>query len=481
MSTNWKDKAVEILRMSLTPIPHELSELDWKSGLSSKSERLARHICAFCNHTGGGLFAYGVNDDASFAVLSKEQVEAIVCTLGNIAHNNLSQSIDIDHAVLDYDGHAVLFVYVPEQKEKPIFLRGKDYQESYCRVNGQTRKMSNLQVRNIIASSQGVSSEERIAKKGLTKREVVGMLDCQAFFSLLGRDIPKSDDAILSRLSEYGCCSGELDDWDITNLGAILFANNLDDFGELANRKVIIRKYASSNNRDLLLEHTEKRGYASCFEDIVKLIVKLVSTESIGALREYVPAYPMVAIREFVANALVHQDFDVSGIRTSVEIFSNRITITNPGTPLNDINRLIDLPPNSRNEKLAQLMFLLGLCERRGSGIDRAICAIEQMYLPAPKIAKEEQCTRVTLFPHKELKKMTRQEKVDACYQHACLMNEDGNALNNMSVRKRFNLNKTQSSVASRIIADTLEANLIKVANADIVSKKLISYLPYYA
>lgn len=76
---------------------------------------------------------------------------------------------------------------------------------------------------------------------------------------------------------------------------------------------------------------------------------------------------------------------------------------------------------------------------------------------------------------------MTRQEKVDACYQHACLMNEDGNALNNMSVRKRFNLNKTQSSVASRIIADTLEANLIKVANADIVSKKLISYLPYYA
>lgn len=125
-------------------------------------------------------------------------------------------------------------------------------------------------------------------------------------------------------------------------------------------------------------------------------------------------------------------------------------------------------------------MFLLGFCERRGSGIDRAIAAIEEWHLPAPRISKDESCTRVTLFPHKKLNDMTREEKVEACYQHACLMNEDGKAINNQSVRERFNLNKTQSAVASRIIADTLESNLIKVANTDIVSKKLMTYVPYY-
>ena len=75
---------------------------------------------------------------------------------------------------------------------------------------------------------------------------------------------------------------------------------------------------------------------------------------------------------------------------------------------------------------------------------------------------------------------MTKGEKIEACYQHACLLNEDGMTLNNQSVRDRFNLNKTQSSVASRIIADTQEAGLIKVSNADIVSKKYATYVPYY-
>ncbi len=41
---NWKDKALDILKESLTPIPHELSELDWKSNLSTKTDRLAQHI-----------------------------------------------------------------------------------------------------------------------------------------------------------------------------------------------------------------------------------------------------------------------------------------------------------------------------------------------------------------------------------------------------------------------------------------------------
>lgn len=477
---NWKDKAIDILRASLNPIPHELSELDWKSGLSPKSERLAQHICAFCNHQGGGMFAFGINDDATFVSLDKEQTDAIIKRLGNIAHNNLSCAVDIDHAILDYEGHPVLFIYVPEQREKPIYLRGKDYKDSYCRSTGQTVRMSPIQVRNAIATSQGVNFEERTAKPGLSKNDILLLLNYRKFFELQDKDIPKSVDSIISRLSEYGFCEGEGNDWRITNMGALLFANNLNDFAELRNRKVIVRKYVGSNNRDMLIEQIGQYGYAIGFEGLIDFIMKYVSNENIDVKREAVAQYPRVAIREFVANALVHQDFSISGINITIEIYSNRIVITNPGAPLNDVNRLIDLPPNSRNEKLAEQMFLLGFCERRGSGIDRAIAAIESMYLPAPRIAKEETCTRVTLYPHKDIGDMTKGEKIEACYQHACLLNEDGMTLNNQSVRDRFNLNKTQSSVASRIIADTQEAGLIKVSNADIVSKKYATYVPYY-
>lgn len=154
-------------------------------------------------------------------------------------------------------------------------------------------------------------------------------------------------------------------------------------------------------------------------------------------------------------------------------------SITNLGAIL-FANRLSDLPPQSRNEQLAQMMFQLGICERRGSGIDRAIEAVEKMFLPAVKFTKSEQHTRVFMFPQKGLKDMTKQEKISACYQHACLMYEDGEAVNNQSVRERFELNKNDSSIASRIISDTVEAGLIKPADNETTSKKYMTYIPFY-
>ena len=51
-----------------------------------------------------------------------------------------------------------------------------------------------------------------------------------------------------------------------------------------------------------------------------------------------------------------------------VELFSGRLEITNPGKPLVQIDRMIDLLPRSRNEALAALMRRMGLCEEQGSG-----------------------------------------------------------------------------------------------------------------
>ena len=76
---------------------------------------------------------------------------------------------------------------------------------------------------------------------------------------------------------------------------------------------------------------------------------------------------------------------------------------------------------------------------------------------------------------------MKKREKIMACYQHACLMFEDNIAINNQSIRERFGLSKNQSSVASRIIADTIEEKLIKPADEDSVSKKVSMYVPFYA
>lgn len=481
MAKQWHNKALQFLRDSLNPIPQELNELDWKSALSDKSEKLARHISAFANTNGGGILAFGVANDASFVELSQIEIEEIVKTLGNIAKNNLSHAIVLDHAVLEYEGHPVLFVQIPEQQDKPVYLRGGDIYDAYIRSAGHTVKMSREQVRHIIALSDGLSFESRIAMDGLTPERVLELLDYEQFYKLIKRTVPQERATILQTLSEYHYCESNGEQFSITNMGAILFARDLREFPTLKGREMIVRRYKGTNNRVLdLPEYHHYQGYASGFETLISYIMDLTSVEYIQTIREREYTYPEVAIREFVANALVHQDFGVFGMQLTVEIFTNRIIITNPGSCLNEVSRLINLPPKSRNEDLAQALFLLHVCEKRGSGYDRAVAAIEEMQLPPYKTESGEDFVRVTMYPKKKLEEMTKEEKIQACYQHCCLLYEDDKVLNNQAVRERFGLDKNKNSVASRIISDTIEKGLLKPFDNENISKKFTAYIPFY-
>lgn len=479
---SWKEKALVILKDSLYPVPIELNELDWKSGISSKTDRLAQHICAFANLQGGGLLVYGVNNDASLFSISQTEADRIVTLLGNIAKNNLNTSIEIEHSIMDFQGHSLLFVHIPEQSDKPAHLRGNDMFNCYTRSAGQTVKMTRKQVQILISQSRGIQFEEMLALENLTKEQVLEKINYQKLYELLDKNISKNTDSIIAVLKEYNFIKDKNNSWAITNLGAILFAKDINDYPDLKGRNVIVRQYVGSNNRELEKEQNGVFGYAAGFEGLINFIIKqLPKTEIIEGIRKDIPIYPKVAIREFVANALIHQDFAISGMPITIEIFSNRFVITNPGAPLNDVNRLLDMPPRSRNEILAQSMLLLGICERRGSGIDRAIAAIEERKLPPVKFEKSETHTKVILFPPKKLNEMTKPDKIRACYQHACLLFEDRKDLNNQSVRERFGIDKNSSYIASKIIADTFSAGLIKLSDPEITSKKYATYVPYYA
>ena len=131
---------------------------------------------------------------------------------------------------------------------------------------------------------------------------------------------------------------------------------------------------------------------------------QLPSSEEIGrALRREVRMFPKIAVRELVANALIHQDFSMTGTGPMVEIFTDRIEITNPGPPLIDPLRFIDEPPQSRNEALAAMMRRLNICEERGTGIDKVIAEIELYQLPAPDFQATPKHTRAFLFAPRKL------------------------------------------------------------------------------
>jgi predicted HTH transcriptional regulator len=130
------------------------------------------------------------------------------------------------------------------------------------------------------------------------------------------------------------------------------------------------------------------------------------------ALRRAVPLYPELAARELVANAIIHQDFSIGGTGAMVEIFDGRIEITNPGTTLNDIQPILNHAPRSRNEALARFMRRVGICEERGSGIDKVVSETETHQLPPPLWEQQDAAFRATLFAPKPFREMDRLERV---------------------------------------------------------------------
>jgi ATP-dependent DNA helicase RecG len=300
---------------------------------------------------------------------------------------------------------------------------------------------------------------------------------------MTAQPLPQNKDGIFEKLKADNLVYECVDGWAITNLGAILFAKNLQDFNRLSRKALRIIHYQGKNRIKTKSENLRLKGYAVDFEDNIQYINNLLpKNEVIGqALRKEVRMYPEIAIRELVANALIHQDFTIFGTGPTIEIFEDRIEITNPGHPLVDTLRMMDEPPRSRNESIASLMRRMNICEERGSGIDKVIFEIEFYQLPPPNFVAKEQSIVVTLYAHQLLREMDKDARIRACYQHACLKYVSNEQLTNASLRKRLNISKNNSGQATRIINDTLDVKYIQPSDPENRSRKHVKYLPFWA
>lgn len=326
--------------------------------------------------------------------------------------------------------------------------------------------------------------EKAVCAENLSGQAVLERLDYPALFELLELPLPEGRAGILDKLVQERFVTERGDDrFDITNLGGILFAKRLADFDTLARKAVRVIVYRGTGRIETLREQTGGKGYASGFAGLVSYINdQLPANEVLGqAFRKEFRMYPEIAVRELVANAIIHQDFTVTGDGPKIEIFDDRVEITNPGRPLIDPLRFVDEPPQSRNETLAAFMRRVNICEERGSGIDKTLFQIELHQLPAPDFRVTGQHTVAVLFSHMPLDKMEKPERIRACYLHACLKRVSNDYMTNESLRKRLQLPDKEYPKASRIIRETIAVELVKPFDPSSKSRKHAKYLPFWA
>lgn len=394
----------------------------------------------------------------------------------------LTPKIDIDIQSVDIDGKTVVVFVIPAAIQNPTSFSGREK----IRIDQTTHNLKDYPEieRRLWAKLNAYPFEFNHAAEGLDAAGALALLSVESYFDLLKQPMPATREEIVAILIKDRVLEHLPSGIAVTNLGALLFAKELGQFQQLARKAARVIRYAGTTRKDGLLEQIGTRGYAVGFEPLLTYIRnQLPHRETIGGgLRADSEFIPAVAIREFVANALIHQDFTMSGTAPMIEIFDDRIEITNPGRPLVDTERFIDHPPRSRNEGLSGMMHRLGICEERGSGVDRALLEIEAQKLPAPKFEAGDDFCRISLYANQPYAALDTAARLRACYQHACVQYfVQGTPMSNASLRERLGIDEANYSIVSRLIKETLEADLIKIHDPLNKSTKHRKYLPHWA
>lgn len=364
---------------------------------------------------------------------------------------------------------------------QPLKFMGIDY----IRVGTSNQKLNLFpeKERRIWESFESSKFELAFAKTGLTFRQLSEYLDLNFYVSHINENL-NNDTALKQSLIDNNIVSQVGEDlFNITNLGAYTLAKNLQDFAVLQDRSIFITRYQGNMKlANASYNEIEKAGIIVSFHKILKDImdhIPYVENYDNG-IRKDIYKFPIIAVRELLANALVHQDFTISGMRPMVEIFDNRLVISNPGIPLIEPLRFLDVPPRSRNPELANILSKFHITESRGTGIDKVVYSLEQAHLPAVEIlSKGTTATQVTIREKKSFSNLSVTEKNESIYWDASLKYVNDMKISNSSIRETFGLLDKDASQVSKAIASSLEAHLIKPYDKN-ASKRYMEYIPYW-
>lgn len=471
----------------LTSYPSECEWVEFKHNFHSPEEigeRLSALANGACLHNQPyGYLVFGVEDvthkiiGTTFKVKTHKKGNE---NLENWLSNLLSPRIDYRTYEFDYKpGLHISIFAIPASIDRPINFQ----KVAYIRIGSVTRKLSDFPEKQskIWRNSSGATFEKEIAKYNVTSSEVIQLLSTQTYFELLKLPYPSDQKDVIEKFVSEKLIVKDGSNYNITKLGVILLAKDLSAFESVQRKSVRVIVYKGRNKIDTIREQIGGKGYAIGFEGLLDWVNgQLPANEEIGrAFRLETRMYSEIAIRELVANALIHQDFSEKGF-PMIEIFSDRIEISNPGNPLIQPERFID-EYISRNEKLADLMRRMGFCEEKGSGLDKVIFYNELFQLPPIKVSIGSNRTNVTMYSYKPLNDMDKEERTRACYQHACLKYVSNEKMTNQTLRERFKIDSRNAATVSRIIREALVEKVIKDVDPENKSRKYACYIPFWA
>ena len=244
----------------------------------------------------------GTNFNPAVARKGNEPLESWLLRL-------LQPRIDFRFFEARVDGKRVVLLEIDCAAHQPTSFMGN----GFIRVGSTKRRLKDYpeKERALWRVFDKIRFENGIASERVSTEEVLLRLDYPAYFDLLQTPLPDNHGAILESLCRDQLIErGKAGGFNITNLGALLFAKQLIDFPSLKRKALRVIQYRGKGRTETIREQEGVKGYASGFEGLINYVDSILPTNEIieKALRRTVPMFPNIAVREIVANALIHQD-----------------------------------------------------------------------------------------------------------------------------------------------------------------------------
>lgn len=452
-----------------------------------EAERIGHTISACANaailsERDRGYIVWGIKDGTREKIgttVRLKQLKRGGENFENWVNHMLDPSLMVEMIDFEEDGKQFSILAFEPTYTKPVHFGGI----AYIRIGENVRRLREHpeHERAVWLATSRRKFESAVALQHQSAEEVLSKLNHKTYYERSGQQHPSNNAEILRKFESLGVIVPDMEGgYDITNLGALLFANDITIFPSISGKSIRVIHYDGVDKSKGKDEIDGKRGYAVGFPGLLQYVEKKISDEKYeGGVRKITNKYSQTAIREVIANALIHQDFTVTGTAPVVEIYSNRVEVTNPGNSLVGRNRIID-ERRSRNVKLADAMKEMGLCELRGGGIDKAIKEIEEMSLPAPHFWESADSMRVVLWGPRSFKELAKEERVWACFCHCVVRFLRNERMTNTTLRERFSLSADDYQKISLVISQTRKADLIKPEDPA-QGKRHGKYVPYWA
>ncbi|MBI5389811.1 putative DNA binding domain-containing protein [Candidatus Woesearchaeota archaeon] len=322
-------------------------KIEFKEGISN----LDKEMVAFANAEGGRIFL-GVTDAGKAVGITP--TNAFTSQIQDIA-NNCDPSVTISLKKVD----CILVVEVEEGKQKPYRCSSG----FYMRVGPNSQKMKTGDIRNLIFAQGQIKFDNQQMNTFDFKD-----FDQEAFVDYLKRaGIPPAKDK-KSRLFNLGVFDGIT----LNNTGVLFFSKNPKKY--LINAYVTCARYKGTDKVNVIDRKDIEANVVKQLEDSIKFIERntTLSYEIKGLIRKEIPEYPLEALREAILNALMHRDYTERGANVQIDIFDDRISITNIGGLIKPLTkeRLGEIAVR-RNPLIADLFYRINLVEKMGTGIKR--------------------------------------------------------------------------------------------------------------